>query len=159
MSQQRGCYGASPERPKTLGERIKAVRMSWGWTQKQLAEALSSNPKTVWHWEKGRQAPSEAALGSLVGLFGLSREALVSGKGFEAPDPPRMMAGILIADSYANDMVVLPPGEPDHLVCIDKETGDHKAVTLTRTIEMLRAARADHRPVWVVIGATPKATH
>lgn len=155
MRGQRGCYGSKPERPSTLGERIRAVRMSWGWTQKQLGEAVSSNPKTVWHWEKGRQAPSEAALGALALVFGLPKDALLTGKGFLLPGPPRDMAGMLVGDSYASDMVVLPKTREGWVVVIDKDTGRHVEKVWTGVLSDIRAAREEGRPIWVVFGPAP----
>jgi transcriptional regulator with XRE-family HTH domain len=126
--------------------------MNWGWTQKRLGEAVSSNPKTVWHWEKGIQSPSEAALGALAALFGLPKTALVTGKGFQLPGPPQQMAGMLVAENYANDMVVLPKVRDGFIATIDKETGRHLEKPWTHVLSEIRAAREDGRSIWVVFG-------
>jgi transcriptional regulator with XRE-family HTH domain len=130
MRTGRGCYGEKPQNPSTLGQRIRAVRISWGWTLKQLGAAIHYSQKAVWHWEKGIQTPGDPALGAVADLFGLTNDALQTGVGFRVTDPPRQMGALLVAENYAADMVVLPPNDAEHLVCVDK----------------------DHRPVWVVVG-------
>ena len=148
----RGSYKTIPLNPSTLGERIRAVRISWGWTLAQLGEAVHYSAKTVWHWEKGKQRPGAPALGAVAGLFGLATEALTTGAGFMIPDPPRQMGALLVAENYAADMVVLPPNDAEDLIYLEKESGVHERVSLNHLIQTIRAARDNHRPVWLVVG-------
>jgi transcriptional regulator with XRE-family HTH domain len=153
MTTVRGSYGVKKESPATLGERIRAVRLSWGWTLKQLGTAIHYSHQAVWHWEKGIQVPGDPALGAVADLFGLTPEALNTGVGFRIPEPPRQVGSLLLAENYASDMVILPPNDAEHLICLDKEDGTHEQVSQNRLLQILRAAREGHRPVWLVLGA------
>jgi hypothetical protein len=119
---------------------------------KQLGAAIHYSQKAVWHWEKGIQTPGDPALGAVADLFGLTNDALQTGVGFRVTDPPRQMGALLVAENYAADMVVLPPNDAEHLVCVDKDTGAHEQVSLARLTQAIRSARDNHRPVWVVVG-------
>lgn len=86
----RGAYEKEHARhlPKTLGERVRRVRLSWKWTQGQLAKAVHSKQNAISKWENDSAQPTGAALGSLAALFRLTPEALVTGKGFTVTAPP-----------------------------------------------------------------------
>jgi len=158
MRTGRGSYGKKPQDPSTLGQRIRAVRLSWGWTLEELGAAVHYSRNAVWHWEKGIQTPGDPALGVVADLFGLTKEALITGVGFRVTDPPRQMGSLLLAENYAADLVVLPQNDGGHLICIDKATDTHEQLSLTRLTQTIRAARANHRPVWVVLGPpTPRS--
>jgi transcriptional regulator with XRE-family HTH domain len=152
VTKGRGSYKTKPLNPSTLGERIRAVRISWGWTLNQLGDAVHYSAKAVWHWEKGKQMPGDPALGAVADLFGLTAQALCTGVGFKIPDPPRQMGALLVAENYAADMVVLPPNDAEDLIYLEKDTGAHERVSLNRLIQTIRAARDNHRPVWLVVG-------
>jgi len=153
MLKRRGCYGEIPQNPATLGQRIRAVRMSWGWTLKQLGLAIHYKENAVWHWEKGTQTPGDPALGAVADIFGLTMESLRTGEGFRVPDPPRQMGPLLVAENYASDMVVLPPNDAEHLIYLEKATGAHEQVSLNRLVQIVRSAREEHQPVWLVVGS------
>ncbi|MBP1627133.1 MAG: helix-turn-helix protein [Holophagaceae bacterium] len=72
----------------TLGGRIRMVRKAWGWTQKDLAQALDSDQQVVSYWERDRAKPSRSALILLSRVFQLPVEALTMGEGFSIPDLP-----------------------------------------------------------------------
>jgi transcriptional regulator with XRE-family HTH domain len=67
-----------PFRPRTMGERIRTLRMQWGWTQEQLGSALNTDQTAVSAWERDKARPSGAALSAIARLAGLSVEVLDS---------------------------------------------------------------------------------
>ena len=148
----RGCYGKIPESIASVGDRVRAVRVSWRWTLKQLGAAIHYTDRAVSNWEQGTQRPGDPALGVVADLFGLTKEALQTGVGFRIPEPPRQMGGLLVADNYATDMVVLPIHGPGEIALVNKETGTYETVSLTRMAQVAREAREEERPVWIVIG-------
>lgn len=51
-----------PEKPKTIGERVKKKRMDMGLFQKDVARIIGVSTDTVTYWEKGRVKPSKKNL-------------------------------------------------------------------------------------------------
>jgi len=72
----------------TLGERIKAVRITWAWSQEEMAEALRVDQASISFWERDKIKPSGSPLVALSALFRTSVDALEHGKGFVLPDAP-----------------------------------------------------------------------
>lgn len=87
---QRGPYETTPPSviPKTLGERIKAVRIAWHWTQAELGLALNTDQTAISAWERERVTPSGPTLAALAHLLQNTSEALESGNGFRIPEAP-----------------------------------------------------------------------
>lgn len=54
-----------------LGPAIRAARERRHWTQRQLADALAVDPKTVRNWENGRGVPRNR-IAAIEALFGIS---------------------------------------------------------------------------------------
>lgn len=148
----RGSYGQAPTTVDTLGKRIRRVRMAWKWSQAQFAEAIHSNQKTLSHWERDRQAPSEAALGALARLMGFSAESLRTGKGFKVPDPPKQVGGLLVPDQVAASLVNLPKMGETGIVLMHREDDDQSSATPRQVAQAIRKALEEDRPVWVIIG-------
>lgn len=148
----RGGYGNAPAHPDTLGKRIRRIRLAWNWSQVQLAEAIHTNQKTLSRWELDKQEPGEPALGALSGLFGLTIQALRSGKGFKVPAPPRQLGHLLVAESYAADLVRLPSVGEEGLLLVYREDESTQPLTARKAGEAIRKAREEGRPVWVVVG-------
>ena len=92
----RGAYGKKDVQssPQTLGERLRRIRIAWGWSQGRFAEALGSNQRLVSHWERDIVKPSGAALTAISSLIGMTTEALLTGKGFTIPDIPAGVEGV-----------------------------------------------------------------
>lgn len=148
----RGAYGKALGTPNTIGNRIRRVRQAWKWSQAQLAEAIHANQKTLSRWELDRQEPSEPALGALAGLFGLDIEALRTGLGFKVPALPRQVGRILVADSFAVDLVRLPSTGVEGIVLVNREGENSRPITARKASEEIRKARKEGRSVWVVVG-------
>jgi transcriptional regulator with XRE-family HTH domain len=125
----RGAYGKAPAHPDTLGKRIKRIRLAWKWTQVQLAAAIHTNQKTLSRWELDMQEPGEPALGVLSGLFGLSLQALRTGRGFKVPAPPRQLGHLLVAEAYAVDLVRLPEVGEGGLLLVHREDESTQPIT------------------------------
>jgi len=148
----RGGYGKAPAHPDTLGKRIRRIRLAWKWSQGQLAEAIHTNQKTLSRWELDKQEPGEPALGALSGLFGLSLQALRTGRGFKVPAPPRQLGHLLVAEAYAVDLVRLPEVGEGGLLLVHREDESTQPITARKATEAIRKAREEGRPVWVVVG-------
>ncbi|MBE7374576.1 helix-turn-helix transcriptional regulator [Pseudomonas lopnurensis] len=60
---------------KTLGKRIKSLRLAKEWTQADLAEALGCEPMTISRYERGSYAPGIEALEEMARALGCSMES------------------------------------------------------------------------------------
>jgi transcriptional regulator with XRE-family HTH domain len=140
--------------PASLGERIRAVRITWDWTQGTLAKALGSSQSIVSEWEKDVSRPSGATFVALARLFRLSVQALETGKGFEIPDPPDAKPqGGLMSKRDVEDLKKLLPGlHGGEILQVDTESMDSELVALKDALTALREAKKEGRTVWLVIG-------
>lgn len=63
--------------PRTLGEFLRTVRRTWGWSQKEMAHALQCDQASISFWERDQVRPSGPSRLALACLFGLSLERLL----------------------------------------------------------------------------------
>lgn len=61
------------------GKLFGDLRKSKGYTQKQVADRLGIQPKTVSKWETGNGFPDISAISALADLYGVSERILLSG--------------------------------------------------------------------------------
>lgn len=64
---------------KTLSERIKEIRASFGLTQTQLAEKVGITQRQIAKYEAGESAPRDIVLSKLSAALGVSKEYLLHG--------------------------------------------------------------------------------
>jgi len=147
----RGAYGKTPAKPKTLGQRIRLVRVTWKWSQTQLAEALGTNQQTVSHWEQERQQPTDATLHALASLFGMGAEGLASGKGFYVPSPPQPIGSLLVAANLATDLVKLPPAYKENITLVLRSEQRTKPLTPQSAATLIHKACEEGWSVWIVM--------
>ncbi|MBQ8394695.1 MAG: helix-turn-helix transcriptional regulator [Clostridia bacterium] len=62
---------------ETFCQRIKELRLECGFTQKELAEKLSTTNSAVCDWEKGRTEPDLEMLTQIATLFQVSTDYLL----------------------------------------------------------------------------------
>ena len=60
-----------------LGKRIRAARMSLGWSQESLAEEVGVGSEMLGRYERGVKFPSHVTLVRLSGVLGLSTDQLL----------------------------------------------------------------------------------
>lgn len=63
-----------------FAKRLKTLRQNRGYTQEQVAEALSIHRTTYTYYEKGRTNPPREVMHRLVKLFDVSYEELLTGE-------------------------------------------------------------------------------
>lgn len=135
-----------------MGERIRKVRVAWGWSQVQLSESLSVPQQAVSSWERDLTRPSGPALGALAALFRLPAEALMEGKGFQIP-APLMEEVALVATEKGRKRkpVELPKAKPGEVWGVDLETSEHHPLKLEEAIALLRKAAKEGTSIWMVL--------
>lgn len=136
---------------RTLGERIKAVRASWSWSQEEMADALRVDQASISFWERDKIKPSGSAMVALAALFRTSVEALESGSGFVVPDPPSRQPTPRRADREMPRSVSLPLGQADTIQMVDLVNGSTRCKQLSEAMMDLAQAVKDGRKVWVVM--------
>lgn len=62
------------------GKLLYQLRKAKGMTQKQVADRLGIQPKTVSKWERGHGFPDVSVLSDLADIFGVSERTLLSGR-------------------------------------------------------------------------------
>ena len=148
----RGPYNTERDKddptPSGFGERVRQVRLEWGWTQGELAQALGTDPATISVWENRKGKPSGVALSALAMLFRTTPEALATGDGFLLPPPPPARDPA----SLEGDLrVTLARDEGARLQVLDLNVGEPKPLeTEAGMMALLQAVRA-HRRVWIVL--------
>lgn len=73
----------------TIGEKIRTLRKSKGWTQVDLAEKLGTSQKVITTYETGRHKPPLEWLPTLARLFGVSIEELIGKNGVKPQEAKR----------------------------------------------------------------------
>lgn len=56
---------------------LKAARVNIGLSQKQVAEKINVNPKTVWSWENGITYPNPVQIQALCDLYHMSYDDII----------------------------------------------------------------------------------
>ena len=135
---------------KTLGERIKAVRTAWGWSQEEMAETLRVDQASISFWERDKIKPSGSAMVALSALFRTSLDALESGTGFVVPDPPSRPP-LAKAEREFPRSVSLPISDADPIVVVDLVDGTSKGKQLSEAMMVLVESVKAGRRVWVVM--------
>jgi len=135
----------------TLGERIKAVRVTWAWSQEEMAEALRVDQASISFWERDKIKPSGSALVALSALFRTSVDALEHGKGFVLPDAPSRAPVSKKSEREMPRSVSLPRGEEEPIVVVDLLDGSSKGKQISDAMMVLVQAVKEGRKIWVVM--------
>lgn len=146
----RGPYesGSSKGLPRTLGERIRMLRVQRGWTQSDLGDALSTDQATVSLWERDRAKPSGAGLVGVAAAFGVSVQALETGEGLLLEALPALPEGGSNPSEPAPNG--LPPASPGSVVAVDLRSRGNQTVEAMEAMAFLMRAMKDGRTVWIV---------
>jgi transcriptional regulator with XRE-family HTH domain len=139
-----------PQSTNTLGDRIKAVRLTWKWSQEEMAEALRVDQASISFWERDKIKPSGSAIVALASLFRTSTDALESGQGFRVPDPPSHPETAR-GDREFPRSVSLPASSEEAVVVVDLGDGSSKGKQLSEAMMSLVQGVKDGRRVWVVL--------
>jgi transcriptional regulator with XRE-family HTH domain len=134
----------------TLGERIKAVRTSWGWSQEEMAETLRVDQASISFWERDKIKPSGSAMVALSALFRTSLDSLESGTSFVVPDPPSRPPLAKTEREFPRS-VSLPISDSDPIVVVDLIDGTSKGKQLSEAMMVLVESVKAGRRVWVVM--------
>jgi len=133
----------------SLGERIKAVRTAWGWSQEEMATTLRVDQASISFWERDRIIPSGSAMVALATLFRLDPDALETGRGFVLPDPPSQPTHKRNGRKQLRSLS-LPASDPEQAVLVDLINGSAKSRTLPDASAALVEAMKNGRKAWVV---------
>lgn len=134
----------------SLGERIKAVRLTWRWSQEEMAEALRVDQASISFWERDKIKPSGSAMVALAALFRTSVEALEAGSGFVIPDPPSRTELSRQNREYPRS-VGLPAAEGEAVSVVDLADGSSKGRQISEAMMALVQGVKEGRKVWVVL--------
>lgn len=146
----RGPYESRPLScpPKSLGERIRSVRLAWGWTQGELGQAVNTDQTAVSAWERGIAEPSGAAMAALSSLFGVTPECLETGDHFAPRAEPHSVPG----ERSASHQLTLPPAEPGKvtLVGLNSRIALESISSDDAIMRIIKECKAN-RMVWLVV--------
>jgi transcriptional regulator with XRE-family HTH domain len=134
--------------PETFGQRIRAVRTAWKWSQLKMAGILGLDQATVSFWEQDKISPGGTSTVALSALFRMSVETLETGRGFVIPDPPSDLG---LPDQKSFRSVSLPSITPEQMGIIDMVSGTATHANTSQAIIELTDALKDGRKVWMVL--------
>lgn len=124
---------------RTVGERIRAIRLAWGWTQGELADRLGTKQQLLSHWERGIAEPSAAAMASLCATLNVRPEAMTTGEGFSVPDMPE-------------DLPIPPSGKRGGRVAVQNGTnGRWEWMSLDEATNLMHEAESKGFCIWISI--------
>lgn len=135
--------------PRTLGERIKMLRVQRGLTQVELGEALNSDQATVSLWERNRARPSGPALGGIASYFRVTVSALETGEGLETPEGQAPGATTTAAPPKRGPMDLPDPGSGS-VLALDVRTQAQQRLEPMEAMGFLMKALKEGRSVWIV---------
>ena len=89
---------------KDLPEKLKSLRIKYGYSQKQVADKLQVSPSIVSGYETGERTPSTEVLLSLSYLFNCSTDYLL---GKQTPNPKFLLDMEGLTDKQINAITAL----------------------------------------------------
>ncbi|MDP2875647.1 MAG: helix-turn-helix transcriptional regulator [Holophaga sp.] len=135
----------------SLGDRIKAVRVNWAWSQEEMAATLRVDQASISFWERDKIKPSGSAMVALAALFRTSLKALETGEGFILPAPPSCLPDGKNSKREIPRSVSLPAEEKDLIAIVDLADGSSKGKPVSEAMMILVQSAKEGRKVWVVI--------
>lgn len=147
----RGPYESqsSSDTPRTLGERIKMLRIQRGLTQVEVGQALNTDQTMISLWERNKVKPSGAALAGIAAFFSLEVRTLETGEGLVLPEP---QPPIVAAPRGPRNPLALPDAGPGAVLAMDLETRTERRVEAMEAMGFLMKALKEGRSVWIVAG-------
>jgi len=133
---------------ETFGQRIRAVRSAWGWSQLKLASILGLDQATISFWEQDKILPGGTSTVAISALLRTSIESLETGAGFVIPDPP---SDLPLLDHHSFRSVSLPSFAQDQLGLVDIARGTARGADTSQTIFELTDALKEGRKIWLVL--------
>ena len=137
--------------------RLKQERYAHGWSQKELAEQLKVDPKTVSRWERGRIVPYPHNQGKLCALFGKSAVELGFLEEEQAHDHEEWQAGpslIWIVPHLRNPYFT---SREDVLLQLHQALFANRITALTQTLAISGlGGLAKHKLLWSMPIDTPR---
>ena len=134
----------------TLGRRLKAVRLAWGWAQEEVAEILRVDQASISFWERDKIRPSGSAVVALAALFRTTVDALETGENFVVPEPPKRGDGHRNARALPRG-VCLPVGQSEKVAIVDLSSGVLSTPPLSQAIISLGQYFHEGRKIWIVV--------
>jgi len=64
----------------SIGQKIRALRLSHSLKQRELAKMLSISPQAISKWENGKNMPDISVLPKIADCFGISMDELFDHK-------------------------------------------------------------------------------
>ena len=156
----RGAYKTQQvmKHPRTLGQRIKALRLDLGFSQAVLGDMLRVPQQSVSSWESGTTKPTRAGITLLVRLFRVPEVALRTGVGFKIPEqPPGGFFGwitdgdILAAEEGTKKCLSLPNAVGGEAWEVLIGTGERKPLNREQALELVSKSLDQGSAVWVVV--------
>lgn len=140
----------APTKPATVGDRLRILRLQHGLTQAQVADRLFTDQTTVSSWERGKAAPSGAALAAVCMLFGVDRRSIELGERLDEAFPQSgvpLVAAESVPLGFDQDSLGKHAGG-----LVDLMDGQVSPVGPAALRKALEQAIQGKRPVWVVTG-------
>ena len=135
--------------PRTLGERIKMLRVQRRLTQVELGEALNTDQATVSLWERDRAKPSGPALAGVASYFGVTAQALETGEGLETGEE-RASAPAHPPRAPKQGPMGLPDPGSGIALAMDVRTQSEQRLEPMEAMGFLMKALKEGRSVWIV---------
>lgn len=151
-----GAYGKMriPAVPRTLGERLRKIRLAWNWSQTDMANALGTNQRTYSAWERDLQLPSQASMMALCRFLRMPAPALLEGKAFGVPEAPLRFPPSPGGTDRLGTPVLVPDLDPDTPAMLLPMDSAESAGPLSsrQAVTALKQALDEGRSVWIVVG-------
>lgn len=145
----RGPYGTRTNEagPRTLGDRLKVLRIRSLRTQAHVAEELHTDQAQVSAWERDRFRPSKAILAALAAHYRIALDVLETGEGFldflrEAP-----------GETATEDSVPVLPAHPGQggILAMDCAGSEYRSVEIMEAMQFLMESHRAGRKIWLAV--------
>ena len=141
----RGAYKAETAKKiqaKTLGARVRLVRLKWGWPQAELARVLGVPQQSISSWERDKTDPLGPSMANLCRLFRMTEADLRRPGHFEVPDPPEPDLLVLHCPQRpeGHQDILLPAPRAGEVVHVAVSNGGTESLTVEEAVKALRRA-------------------
>ena len=138
---------------KTMGMRIRELRLNKGLTQISLAKWLNVGNDTVCHWEKDRVRPNPMMLQEIARFFDVTPAYLTPGDTTPAPEPAEPVNNPTLKSSIPTMLPkrpIVPVAEPKRYSAADKRKLEDLEL-LIKHLPDLRIGRDEKMAIYMTV--------